>query len=59
MVSWQLLGGRDPGSLKPLALAPWAGFETGIRLPAAQSYVAVRALDASRRVLATSVPVKA
>jgi hypothetical protein len=59
VASWQLLGGRSPGSLKPLALAPWSGFETGIRLPSAQPYVAVRALDPTRRVLATSAPVKA
>jgi hypothetical protein len=59
VASWQFLGGRSPGSLKPLAFAPWGGFETSIRLPGGQPYVAVRALDAGRRVLATSAPVKA
>ncbi len=56
--SWRLLGGPTPGSLRPVATTLKAGFETQLSAPAA-AYVAVQALDARGRVLATSRTVRA
>jgi hypothetical protein len=54
VASWQVLAGSQAGSLSPAGGARFAGFETAIRLPAAQRFVQVRALDASGKVLGTS-----
>jgi hypothetical protein len=53
VASWRVLGGSNPKSLAPVAVAPEEGFETSISIvPVA--YVAVQALAPSGRVLATS-----
>lgn len=52
--SWQVLAGSSPGTLAPVASAARGGFETAITTPGAAPYVAVRALDASGAVLASS-----
>lgn len=53
VASWQVLSGSSPSSLAPVAGAARAGFETAIGAPGGP-YFAVRALDASGRVLGTS-----
>ena len=59
VVRWQVLGGNSATSLKPVASASKAAFETPIKLPHRSTYVAVRALDSHGHVLGTSKPVKA
>ena len=59
LVRWQVLGGNSATSLKPVASASKAAFETPIKLPHRSTYVAVRALDSHGHVLGTSKPVKA
>jgi hypothetical protein len=55
---WQLMGGTDPDKLTPLGpITTRSGFETEIRSTTSARYIAVRALDSSGRVLATSAPV--
>jgi hypothetical protein len=60
VVSWQVLAGSSPTTLKPAASAARTSFETAIALPAASagSYVAVQALSAAGTVLGTSPTVK-
>lgn len=54
---WQVLAGADSGSLRPVGgPAPRTGFETAITRSTAAAVVAVRALNAAGRVLATSRP---
>lgn len=55
---WQVLGGSSPDKLSVVASARRAAFETAIRLPAAQTYIAVRALDGHGKALGTSKAVK-
>jgi hypothetical protein len=55
---WRVLGGSDPNHLRPLASARRRDFETAVKVPRAQSYVAVQALGYRNRVLATSAPIK-
>ncbi len=57
VVAWQVLAGRSPSRLVPVATVPFAGFETALPAQTAR-YVAVRALDASGAVLGTSRPVR-
>ncbi|HZP31628.1 MAG TPA: arylsulfotransferase family protein [Acidimicrobiia bacterium] len=57
VASWGVLAGPDLQHLAPLTTAPKHGFETVIHVTTNQPYVAVRALDASGTVLATSAPV--
>lgn len=57
VASWQVLGGTSPASLSPVASAAWAGFETEISAPGADTVFEVRALGAKGAVLATSAPV--
>jgi hypothetical protein len=52
--SWQLVAGSSPITLALVASAQRSGFETAFTLPSAAPYVAVRALDASGAVLASS-----
>jgi hypothetical protein len=57
VASWRVLAGGSRGSLTPLVSAPRTGFETVIGLvspPAAGSWLAVQALDASGAVLGVS-----
>lgn len=51
---WRLEGGPSRASLAPLKTVPRTGFETAITLPSKPGYVAVSALDASKRLLSTS-----
>jgi Arylsulfotransferase (ASST) len=55
---WQVLGGGSAGALKPVASGRKTAFETGIRLPHGEAYVAVQALDSHGHVLGTSKAVK-
>ncbi len=59
LARWQVLGGNSATSLKPVASASKAAFETPIKLPHSSTYVAVRALDSHGHVLGTSKAVKA
>lgn len=53
VVTWQVLAGRSPSRLQPVATVPYAGFETALPRQTAR-YVAVQALDAAGAVLGTS-----
>jgi hypothetical protein len=55
---WQLMAGPTPSELTPVGSpTPRAGFETAISTATAQRHLAVRGLDSSGRVLATSAAV--
>jgi hypothetical protein len=54
VASWEVLAGPDGDHLSTVAGHDWAGLETGIQLETRPSAVAVRALDASGRVLGVS-----
>jgi hypothetical protein len=54
---WQLLAGRSPSTLAPVATVATQGFETGLAVPR-QAYVAMRALDANGATLGTSPAVR-
>jgi hypothetical protein len=54
---WQVLAGDNPNALHALGTGKRYGFETQLTIPAA-AYVAVRALDASGHVMATSSTVR-
>jgi hypothetical protein len=58
VVSWQLLAGARRTDLRPIRVAERTGFETQIPLERRTGWVAVRALDRSRRSLARSTAVK-
>jgi hypothetical protein len=58
VAGWRVLSGRSARALRPTRSVTKRGFETSTRIKAAR-YVAVEALDASGRVLATSSPVSA
>jgi hypothetical protein len=51
---WSVVGGPKRNALKPLAVAKRDGFETAISLRNAPAHIAVKALDAHRRPIATS-----
>ena len=51
---WSVLGGAARNALKPLAVARRNGFETPISLRNAPAHIAVKALDAHKRPIATS-----
>ncbi len=53
VTSWRVLAGSSASSLQAVATATKQGFENQIPV-AAQPYVAVQALDAAGRTLATS-----
>jgi hypothetical protein len=55
---WQVLTGTTADSLTPGQKAARTGFETQIVVPGSPAFVAVRALDAAGRTLATSQPVQ-
>jgi hypothetical protein len=52
--SWRVLAGPSATSLTAVTTAPTSGFETTISVPTTEPYVAVAALDAAGRTLATS-----
>jgi hypothetical protein len=54
---WEALGGPAATGLTVLGSAPRSGFETAITVPQV-GYVAVRALDSTGRVLASSATIK-
>jgi len=57
VAAWRVLAGASPATLRPLGAAtPSAGFETDISVATAARYVAVTALAADGRALATSRP---
>ncbi|HET8980360.1 MAG TPA: hypothetical protein VFN87_19570, partial [Solirubrobacteraceae bacterium] len=58
VASWRILGGSSPTRLSAVASGRKTGFETGIRLPHGESYVATQALDGHGKVLGTSKPAK-
>jgi hypothetical protein len=57
VTAWQLLTGSSPSGLKAVSTTPKDGFETTIPAPAA-TFVQVRALSASGKVLASSKAVQ-
>jgi Arylsulfotransferase (ASST) len=56
--SWRVLAGKRPGSLTAQTTIGSSGFESSTILPTRYTYVAVQALDAAGRVLATSNTVR-
>jgi subtilisin family serine protease len=57
VAAWRVLAGPSAAQLAPSAQAPRMGFETAVAVPGVPPVVAVQALDAKGRVLATSRPV--
>jgi hypothetical protein len=55
---WELLAGRDAGSLAAVGSARSAGFETAVTARSTAPMVAMRAYDAAGNVLGTSDPIK-
>lgn len=55
--TWTVLAGPDPQHLTPVGSAPWAGFETAIRVTTTAPLVVVQARDERGSVLGTSAPV--
>ncbi len=58
VAKWQFMAGSTPNALEVFATEPKQGFETQAAIPAAP-FVAVSALDAAGRVLATSAIIQA
>jgi hypothetical protein len=54
VASWRVLAGPSATSLTAVTTAPRSGFETTISVATTEPYVAVAALDAAGRTLATS-----
>ena len=54
VASWEVLAGKKPGSLASEAKVAATDFETSSILPKSYAYVAVRALDSSGHILASS-----
>jgi len=54
VATWQVMAGAGPRKLKKLASTPKVGFETVITATTNEPYVAVKALDASDKVLGSS-----
>ena len=52
--SWDVLAGSSPSQLESLGTVPREGFETTTTVRTAESYIAVKAKDASGRVLGTT-----
>ncbi|MGX6448732.1 arylsulfotransferase family protein [Patulibacter sp. S7RM1-6] len=55
-VRWRVLAGASDDALRPAGEAAWDGFETRLRIPGRPARVAVQALDADGKILATSRP---
>ena len=58
VAAWEVLVGRVPGRLEPLASAPSQGFETAVTFTTSEPYVAASAKDRSGRTLATSEAIR-
>lgn len=60
VASWRVLAGSSPaiGSMKVVGVSASAGFETAVAVATDAPYIVVQALDASGKVLGTSVAVK-
>ncbi len=58
VASWTVLAGKQRASVRPIATAPRAGFETAVAVRDTGPYFAVQARDAKRHLLATSPTVK-
>ncbi len=58
VVRWQVLAGRDPQHLQPIASRSTTGFETTIRLSTEAAVVQIRGLNAGGAVLGTSRPLR-
>ncbi|HTD08495.1 MAG TPA: arylsulfotransferase family protein [Solirubrobacteraceae bacterium] len=58
VASWRVLAGGAGGSLTAQATIPTSGFESSTTLPKKYTRVAVQALDAAERVLASSKTVR-
>jgi hypothetical protein len=56
VTDWRVLSGPAASALRPTRSVPRRGFETSAQITAAK-YVAVQALDARGRVLASSSPI--
>jgi hypothetical protein len=56
--SWRVLSGRRPTAMSVRATMPDSGFESSLTYPAADPYVAVQAVGAGGRVLASSATVR-
>jgi len=56
---WVVLAGARPGSLRPVASAPWNGLNTQIEVNSSSPYLAVEALDSYGRTIghSTGIPV--
>jgi hypothetical protein len=54
VTTWQVLAGRAPDRLEPLASAPHQGFETVITVHTTKPYVGLNALNGSGKVLGTT-----
>jgi hypothetical protein len=58
VAGWQLLTGDEPTDLEPGDTTDRTGFETALPVPGDPAYLAVRAVDANGRTLATSAAVR-
>ena len=58
VATWEVIAGSSPGRLASVGSAPRDGFETTIAVRTAEPYIAVRAKEASGRVLGTTKAVK-
>jgi hypothetical protein len=54
VTTWQVLAGRAPDKLEPLASAPRQGFETVITVNTTEPYVGLNALNGSGKALGTT-----
>ena len=57
-VYWRVFTGSSSAHLRPAGIATRRGFETAIRVPSPQRYLAVAALDSSGRQLSRSDPIQ-
>lgn len=57
-VYWRVFTGSSSAHLRPVGIATRRGFETAIRVPSPQRYLAVAALDSSGRQLSRSDPIQ-
>jgi hypothetical protein len=58
VVSWRVLAGKSPNSLKASATIPAIDFESSTILPKKYAYAAAQALSSTGRLLGSSTPVR-
>ena len=58
VASWRVMAGSSASALAPVLTAPRTGFQSTLRTPGPERYVAVQALDAAGDVIGTSRIVK-